>query len=311
MKTITERIDAVTRITADYMTTETPHPRSCKIELTATCPYHCNFCVKSIRKEAGDMDRELYSRLIREVRRAGTAELGVFLIGESFSCKWLAEAIWEAKHEVEFPYVFLTTNGALATPERVKECMQAGLDSLKFSMNFSSPEQLASIANVKPAQWRVAVDNIKSARRVRDEGGYKCGLYASSIKFDGAQGEQMQALVDEILPYVDEHYWLPLYGMTGASKEAGWKPTPGNPGRLDALRPPLPCWSVFTEAHITKDGLLAACCFGKGIEGDLVMADLKEVGFMEGWNNEAFRKLRAAHLMKDVSQTPCAGCISA
>lgn len=280
-----------------------------KIEITAHCNYKCGFCVKSLRQDDGHMDRALYSRIIRELRDAGVEELGVFYIGESFTCKWLPDAIKEAK-DIGFPYVFLTTNGSAATPERVRQCMEAGLDSLKFSINFHSPKQLAEVAKVSPNYFQKAINNLKAARKIRDEG-YKTKLYASSIKFDGAQGQAMQAVIDEIQPYVDQSYWLPLYGMSGASKAAGWKPQPGNPGRLDAMRDPLPCWAVFTEGHITKDGKLAACCFGDGLDGGLIMADLNEVDFMTGWNSKRYQELRRAHLMKDVSSTSCAGCAAA
>lgn len=305
--TISQRIDAITGIPLSHRHAFIPAPKSCKIEITAECNYKCGFCVKSIRPESGTMDRALYSRLIRELRAAGVEELGVFYIGESFTCRWLPEAIAEAK-EVGFPYVFLTTNGSAATPKRLQECMAAGLDSLKFSMNYADAAQLADVAQVAPRFWTKAVEALKAARRIRDAGGYRCGIYASSIAFDGEQGAKMRALVDEIRPHVDEHYWLPLYGMSGAAKARGWKPQPGNPGRLDRMRDPLPCWAVFTEAHITVDGKLAACCFGSGIDGDLIMADLKEVPFMQGWNSPGFRELREAHLSRDVSETACADC---
>jgi len=306
--TITERIDAITKISPEYLGEILPAPKSVKIELTANCNYKCSFCVKSLRDDNGDMDRALYSRLIRELRAAGVDELGVFFIGESFVCKWLPDAIREAK-EVGFPYVFLTTNGSVATPKNVKACMEAGLDSLKFSINFTDIDQFQNIANVKPHLYRKALENLKAAREVRDEGGYKCGIYASSIAFDGAQGKKMQALVDEhVRPFVDESYWLPLYGMSGASKASGMKPQAGNPGRLEAMRKPLPCWSVFTEGHITADGMLAACCFGSGIGGDLIMGDLKTQSFMEAWNSKPFQDLRKAHIAKDVSNTGCAEC---
>jgi hypothetical protein len=304
---ISERIDNVTRISPEYMGTVIPAPKSCKIEITATCNYACSFCTKSLHPSDGHMDRALYSRLIREVFDSGVREIGVFFIGESFTCKWLPEAIAEAK-QVGFPYVFLTTNGSAATPERVRQCMSAGLDSLKFSINFHSAAQLSEVARVSPTYWRKSIDNLKAARKVRDEGGYKCGIYASSIKFDGAQGEAMQSVIAEIKGYCDQTYLLPLYGMSGASSAAGWKPQPGNPGRLDAMRDPLPCWSVFTEAHITKDGLLSACCFGNGATDTLCMADLKTCTFSEGWNSQKFRELRGAHLAKDVSRTACAEC---
>ena len=77
------------------------------------------------------------------------------------------------------------------------------------------------------------------------------------------------------------------------------------------MRPPLPCWSVFTEGHITKDGLLSACCFGNGSTTDLVMADLRQVDFMTGWNSAAYQALRRAHLSGDVSKTACAECAAA
>jgi len=305
--TITQRIDEITAIPASYRQEFIPAPKSCKIEITAECNYACSFCVRSIRKISGEMDRALYSRVIRELRAAGVEELGVFYIGESFICKWLPEAIKEAK-DVGFPYVFLTTNGSAVTPSRVQACFEAGLDSLKFSINFSDGQQLEQITGKSASMWERAINNLKEARKIRDLGNYPCRLYASSIQFDGEQGEKMRAVIEDIKPYVDEVYWLPLYGMSGATKAAGWKPQPGNPGRLAAMRDPLPCWAVFTEAHVTADGLLAACCFGTGIEGDLIMADLKEVSFEEGWNSQAFQDLRRAHLARDVSETACAEC---
>jgi radical SAM protein with 4Fe4S-binding SPASM domain len=204
--------------------------------------------------------------------------------------------------------VFLTTNAAAATPERVTACFRAGLDSLKFSLNFASARQLEEVAGVSKRNFDRALEHIEQARKIRDRGRFACRLYASSIAFDGSQGELMQDVVGRIKPFVDEHYWLPLYGMGGAAREAGWTPRPGNPGRLDNMREPLPCWAVFTEGHITKDGLLAACCFGTGMDGDLVMGDLKKQSFMEAWNSEKFRQLRKAQLAMDVSNTPCAEC---
>jgi hypothetical protein len=190
--------------------------------------------------------------------------------------------------------------------------MEAGLDSLKFSMNNADEDQFATVAQVKPALFHDAIDNLQAARRIRDGGGYACGLYASSIRYDGEQQERMQALVKRILPYVDEHYWLPLYSMGSLAaereKELGYRPIAGNQGRLDRLREPLPCWSLFTEGHITYDGKLSACCFDAGDRW--IMADLAETSFLSGWNSEAFRSLREAHLRRDVRGTICEACVA-
>lgn len=310
--TITSRIDAVTGIPQRFRAERLPAPRAVKIELTSQCNYRCGFCAHRLRmKKRGEMDRAFYERIVGEMADAGVEELGMFYIGESFMCDWLPEAIDFAKGR-GMKYVFLTTNGSLATPERVKACMEAGLDSLKFSMNNADEQQFVEVAAVKPRLFRDAIANLKAARRVRDEGNYACGLYASSIQYDGGQQARMERLVEEILPYVDEHYWLPLYSMgalaTQREQELGYRPIAGNQGRIGALREPLPCWSAFTEGHITHDGKLSACCFDAGDKW--VMADLKKVGFLDGWNSEAFQGLRRAHLRKDVSGTICESCVA-
>jgi MoaA/NifB/PqqE/SkfB family radical SAM enzyme len=309
---ITSRIDAVTRIPEKYLAAKLPAPRAVKIELTSQCNYRCGFCAHRLRmKDRGEMDPVFYERVVGEMADAGVEELGMFYIGESFMCDWLPEAIAFAKKR-GIQYVFLTTNGSLATPERVRACMAAGLDSLKFSMNNADEEQFVQIAAVKAKLFRDAVENLKAAHRVREEGGYKCGLFASSIQYDGEQQVKMNALVDELRPFVDEHYWLPLYSMgsmtTQREEELGYRPIAGNQGRIGALREPLPCWSAFTEGHITHDGKLSACCFDAGDKW--IMADLNAAPFMDGWNSAPFQALRAAHLRKDVKGTICESCVA-
>jgi MoaA/NifB/PqqE/SkfB family radical SAM enzyme len=310
--TITQRIDAVTGIPERYRAARLPAPRAVKIELTSQCNYRCGFCAHRLRmKSRGEMDRAFYERVVGEMADAGVEELGMFYIGESFMCEWLPEAIAFAKRR-GMRYVFLTTNGSLSTPERVRACMEAGLDSLKFSMNNADEEQFTKIAGVKARLFRDSIANLKAARGVRDAGGYRCGLFASSIQYDGEQQARMVELVDDIRPYVDEHYWLPLYSMgsltTQREEELGYRPIAGNQGRVGALREPLPCWSAFTEGHITHEGKLSACCFDAGDKW--VMADLAKVSFMEGWNSPAFVALREAHLRKDVSGTICEDCVA-
>lgn len=309
---ITQRIDAVTMIPAAYLKCDLPAPRAVKIELTSQCNYRCGFCAHRLRmKSRGEMNIDLYKRLVDEMVDVGVEELGMFYIGESFMCGWLPEAIAYAKQR-GIKYVFLTTNGSLSTPDKLKKCMEAGLDSLKFSMNNADEEQFVQIAAVKPKLFRASVENLKAARKVRDDGNYRCGLYASSIQYDGIQQQRMMALVDEIRPYVDEHYWLPLYSMgsqsTQREEELGYRPIAGNQGRIGALRNPLPCWSAFTEGHITHDGKLSACCFDAGDKW--IMADLTKTSFLEGWNSEGFQALRRAHLKKDVKGTICESCVA-
>ncbi|PJI39648.1 radical SAM/SPASM domain-containing protein [Ferrovibrio sp.] len=309
--TITERIDAITFIEPARAAARAPVPRSVKIELTARCNFACAFCARSMKlRDQKDMDRGLFQRLLREMRDAGVEEIGVFYLGESFMVPWLPDAIAFAKQDCGYPYVFLTTNGSLATPARVKACMEAGLDSLKFSYNYADTAQFVDVTRVKARYFDKMKENIAGAHAVRAAGSYKCGLYASYIEYDGEQGRRMEEALDEIRPYVDELYALPLYNQADLVREEevgrGWSAVAGNRGRAAALRDPLPCWSLFTEGHITWDGNLSACCFDH--DGRFHMGDLKATPFLEAWNSAKFQLLRAAHLQRDVRGTVCESC---
>lgn len=313
---ITARIDAITDIPVAYRVPAPPAPRSVKIELTGRCNYRCGFCALRMREvqPKGDMDFALFQRITTEMRAAGVEEIGLFFLGESFMApELLVRAIRWCKGELGFPYVFLTSNASLADPEDVEECMAAGLDSLKWSVNAADDAQFERVMGVRAKYYRKALRNIREAWEVRRWGKYKTRLYASSIRLDGEQRERMTALLDQyVRPYVDEWYELPLYSMgsvaTQREAELGYKPTAGNQGRIGALREPLPCWSAFTEGHVTADGILSACCFDA--DGRFAMADLKDQEFLAAWHAARFQALRAAHLAGDVTGTVCQDCVA-
>jgi radical SAM protein with 4Fe4S-binding SPASM domain len=255
------------------------------------------------------MDYSLFTEIMAKLRVAGVSQLGLFYLGESLLLPWLGMAIRDAK-AAGFTNVFVTTNGSLATPLNVEHLMSAGLDSLKFSLNYDSPEQMADVAGVNPLVWENVNRNIVAAREIRDTMGYKCELSASHIRYNGEQGERMNARIDSLLPYLDTIYTLPLYNQIGeAPGDSGWSPIQGNPGRVGAERHPIPCWVLSSQAHITVDGKLSACCFDHA--GQFIVGDLTTGSFMDAWHSEEFKALRRAHLAGDISETACRACVTA
>jgi hypothetical protein len=313
---ITDRIDGITLIPAEYLCPAPSAPKSVKIEISPRCNYRCGFCALRNRKvqPKWDMDFDLFKRITREMRDAGVQEIGVFYLGESFmNPRLLVDCISYLKQEIEIPYVFLTSNASMAFPEAVEECMKSGLDSLKWSCNAADEDQFEQIMGVAKRLFYASLENIQAAWTIRNNGGYKTGLYASSIRYDGEQQKKMeQRLSQDIIPYVDQHYWLPLYSMgafaTDREEELGYRPTAGNQGRIGALREPLPCWSAFTEGHVTAEGKLSACCFDAN--ANWTMGDLNSQSFMDAWNSTKFVALREAHLRRDVTGTVCEACIA-
>lgn len=306
----------MTKIPKSHLGTIIPPPKSVKIELTNRCNYHCNYCGLRGRETPGkdDMEFEKFQVWTRQMRVAGVEEIGLFYIGEStMNPALLVKCLKWVKQTLQFPYVFLTSNGSLCNPMLSGELMENGLDSLKWSVNAATPEQFRETMGVKPKLFEDALNNIKGAWEVRNNNGYRTRLYASSIMFDGEQQVRMDKLLDErVRPFVDEWYALPLFKemqspLAAKNLEKGWKPNAGNSGRLDNMVSPVPCWATMTEGHLRVDGGLSACCFGADDKFD--MGNLNDMPFMEAWNSKKFQELRKAHLSGDVHGTPCEQCI--
>lgn len=315
--TITEKIDNITNIPKEYRHPVCPAPKSVKIELTGRCNFNCAFCARSQRlRDQQDMDFEFFKNITMEMRESGVEELGLFYLGESFLYPKLGQAVVWAKEVCGFPYVFLTTNGSLATKDKVAALIESGLDSLKFSLNYADAEQFVKIAGVKSKLFDALLTNVQDAKGVRDNiykrTKHKCGLYASYIAYDGEQAKRMERLVLELEPYLDEIYGLPLYNQAAfvdqLEANLGYRPIAGNVGRVENPVAPLPCWACFTEGHISWDGKLSACCFDHN--GAFEMGNLTNTAFMDAWNSERFQKLRRAHLEKDVCGTVCENCVA-
>ncbi len=317
---ITERIDNITHIPTEYKDSKPPCPKSVKIELTGRCNYRCGFCALRMRdeqpKQSDDMNIDFFKGITREMFGSGVEEIGLFYLGESLmapelvvqACQWL-------KWELGMPYVFLTTNGSLAGERTIHALMNAGLDSLKFSINASDDIQFEEVMGVKKKLYQQAIRNLRRSYKIRNECKYDTKIYASSIMYDGDQQNRMEKLVSEqVLPFVDEHYWLPLYSMgsvaTEREAELGYRPTAGNQGRIGGLVTPLPCWSCFSEGHVCCDGRVSLCCFDSGLDGRFEVGNLHDDSWMKIWHNEKFTKVREAHLKEDLTGTVCSDCVA-
>lgn len=264
-----------------------PVPKRVLMELTSRCDLQCLHCAGAMHeRERGDMDYAFFLRTTATLRALGVRELGLSYLGEPFLCRWLPEAIHHAKRELGFPFVFLVTNGRTATPERVRDCMDAGLDNLEFEYNFSGPDQFHYVTGAREQDyWKVDV-NLIAARIVRDEvrerSGHRCRLTASTVRLGDEQPERMKRTLKRIRGSVDAHYWKPLR-------------------RRDS-----PCVALFEQAHITFDGRLSACPFDH--DARFEVGDLARETFLEAWNGSRYGALRAAHLAGDLRGTPCEGC---
>ena len=244
------------------------------------------------------MTPPVFAHIAWKLRHLGVQEIGLFYMGESFLCGWLPQAICYAK-AAGFSRVFITTNGVSALPARVSECIRAGLDSLKFALNWADAAQFEEMTGGARSTYGQVLANIAAARSVRDEiereGGHRCRLSASSIRYDDAQPARMEPALAEVRRFVDEHYWLPLYGGPDSAC-----------GTLRGTRKPIPCPALFNELHVTADGHISACSLDASPR--FHVSNIASGSLACAWLSSPFRALRQAHLDGDLRNTVCTDC---
>ena len=266
-----------------------PLPRNMMVELSNACNHACAFCPNPfMERPRGRIERELLLRVMREAADGGVRELGFYTTGEPFIHKDLP-AFTRAAKEAGFAYVYISTNGALATPERARAVIDAGMDSIKFSINAGSRETYREIHGQD--EFDLVLGNLQFMAGYRRERGLPLKLYATCVVTQPMEHE-IGRLRELLEPLVDE------IAFDGCMPLA-W-PDPSAPGAARIC--PMP----FNRLHVTCEGYLTLCCVD--FENYLAVADLNAVPLVQAWNSPAFRDMRRRHLAGDLAGSMCGRC---
>ena len=301
MKKISEKVKQTVNIPEEYLSITPPAPKSVKIEITSRCDLKCFFCVVAYKKrEKSHINKDLLYRILNEIKEAGVKEVGLFWLGEPFLNDELPDYVAYAK-KIGIPYVFITTNGRLASKDKLKRVFDSGLDSIKFSINAKNKEDFKNTTGVDA--FDQVINHIQLAYKVRDESP-RPSIFASTV-FDPKREKDYWETDALISPFVDEHYKLRLYGDKTFSTNEDEVGSIVNHRHNRSISEMLPCWSLFTLPHITYNGFMSACYCD--FNPDYFMADLKKVSFIDAWHSNKFMKLREKHLEENILGTPGKG----
>lgn len=278
-----------------------PYPSNMLVELTNACNHRCVFCTnRKMTRKIRQIDEDLLYRVLSEAHSLGTTDVGFYATGEPFASRNLEKYVAEAKG-IGFKYVYITTNGGMATPERLKSVIDAGLDSIKFSINAGTAETYKRIHG-KDDFDRV-MNNLQFASKYRDELTRPLKIYVSHIATRQTQAE-LDILSEKIRHYVDDIIANNVSNQGGWMFEVNGLLTINSPQEL-IFKPP--CSMIFNRFHITCEGYLTACCVD--YQNYLVTADLNKVSLKEAWYSNVFIDLRQRHLENRLEETLCYNCL--
>lgn len=280
-------------------------PRNALVELSNWCNHACIFCTNPrMNRGKGFLDIDLFRKFLNEAVPAGLRELGLYTTGEPFFVKNLPDFVRVAK-ESGIEYVYITTNGALATIDRVTPVIDAGLSSLKFSFNAGSREKYKLVHGKD--DFDKVLSNIRNIWTYKTENKLPLRMLASCIvtKFIEDEIEKVKAL---LLPYVEEIVFVGVGNQGGQSVEQSLqlasylsdKPLPRG-------QKASPCAMLWTRLHLTFEGYLTLCCVD--YENALTYADVRNTSVKDAWNNIQIQEMRRRHQSQNLQGTLCRNCL--
>ena len=281
-------------------------PKNALIELTNVCNHACVFCFNpEMKRKNRNIDFKTFEDFIKKSVEEGLEEVGLYSTGEPFMTKDLHNYISKSK-ELGVKRVYITSNGALASIDKVVKCINSGLDSIKFSINAGTRESYKIIHGYD--DFDKVIKNIKDIHKYKLKNNIKLEMYGSFVITNLTINEK-ENFIQNYGKYFDDILFQNARNQGGRTLNKKEKITsqieskPKND--IENLKP---CDMLWDRLHLTSEGHLTACC--EDYENDLVYEkfDNKKTIF-DQFNNNKIQKLRQKHLEKKLDGTICKGCL--
>lgn len=279
-----------------------PLPHNMLMELANICNHNCVFCgYKNMKRPKTKCDKKLMLDIIKQAYGGGTREIGFYMIGEPLICPDLADYISYA-HSLGYEYIYLTTNGALATIDKMKELISAGLNSIKFSVNAGTRETYYKVHGKD--DFEIVKSNIINLHKYVTENFVDLKRFISFVKVEINKND-IEKLKAEFENFVDKIYIFQCINQAGGMLQLIEQGIVKSEDMEEGSS--LPCNMVFNRLHVTAEGYLSACC--SDVDGYLSAIDLRTTSLYEAWNSDILVGLRNKHLQGNLKGTLCHNCI--
>jgi len=279
-----------------------PFPMEVLLDVTSFCNHACTFCTNPDIELKKTVNKELALKFIQDSYNLGARRLGVFGTGESFLYKQLYEYILFAK-KIGFDYVYIKTNGALCTIEKLAPVLDAGLDSLRFSIHAGTRESYKKVQGKD--DFDKVLKNVQQADKYRKEKKLNVEI-AVSMVVTSIAGNELDLLKEHIGDCVDVWDVQDLNSQCGNlldNKEKG--EIKGGGPRFDFKAGK--CKQPFSSLSLTPEGYISACIMD--FNGDLIAGDFNETELKEIWEGEVLVKFRKDHIENNLKDHICYACI--
>lgn len=290
-------------------------PFSIYLEPTNKCTFRCKACplsfddYRDIVGYSGDMDFELYKKIILDIKKLGRlVSLKFYMEGEPLLNKNLIKMMQFAREHDVAERFELTTNASLLSEEIIKDLIGIKLNYLRISI-YSVIQQRHEYVTDSKIDIQKIYNNVKSAREIRDNSGSQYPfIYVKMLDtFDEKENQMFKELyspiADEIMiekpmnwnDYENRDLLKAYYGDKKPQEEKIF------PNYKEVC--PFPFYSCV----INCDGTVTICCVDWNKK--TMIGDLKKNSFDEIWNGKSANDFRKMHLRREKHKNPsCKNC---
>lgn len=136
-------------------------PKKVNFDICTFCNHKCTFCSNSDKRTIKNIvKKEDFIQVMSNISKYLQIEqLGLSAKGEVLINSDIKEIIRICKDTFNIPYVYISSNGSLLTKELANDILEAGLDSIKFSINGMEKDEYKQI-HLKD-DFEIVIENLK------------------------------------------------------------------------------------------------------------------------------------------------------
>jgi MoaA/NifB/PqqE/SkfB family radical SAM enzyme len=306
-KSLEERRALTFSVDSKIFQNNPPFPRELTIDINNRCNHRCYFCANPKIDQFASLEIDIIYDLMRQGVENGCTDLALQATGDPFMDKRLVKIVDKAK-KLGYQYVYLNTNGALATPNIANSVADAGLDSIKFSISATNREEYEAVHGKD--DFDKVIKNLESLYKYRNDNNVDLGIYVSCVVNAKANivTDDFKKLISQ---YCDHFDYRELSNQGGSMIELNDTEYINSDNILGSLKSEEQtghCVYPFNRIVVNPYGYVVTCT--ADFYNKLAIADVRKYTLLEIWNGDVFKFLREKHLNNELSGIYCDRCLN-
>ena len=282
-----------------------PYIERAVIEINGGCNYTCQMCPQSNPgRHKGFLKRmplDEFEKYVIECAKRGAKVVNLEGSGEATLNRRLPEYIKILTEHNLMSYIF--SNGYRFKGDFMKECIDAGLTRIRFSIIGYNPEVYKKWMDIDA--FETVKDNAIKAQEYIKETGASTEIASYHLITDNSQ-------IDLEIEEYKNNWIKPTNSLGEIWKMHNWSGVYENPnersGKVKTCgRPFAPEITIRAGGLDGKTGAIHPCCQVLGRDEEAVLGHMSENTFDEIWNGEEYQRLRQGHITGDYPSY-CEGC---